>query len=135
VCYVGRGLNAYTSAHVDDLAKLFSQALERGRAGALYHCAGSEATFRAMAEVVAKALGIGTRSVTVEEAQGIWDKFSGTTVFSSSSRIRSIVARAELGWAVEPGRPDILEECLHPAYLAESERTLASWVKPGFASG
>ena len=119
VCYVGRGLNAYSSVHVDDLADLFSLALHRGRAGALYHCVAAESSFRSVAETVARVLGVATRSVTVEEAQQIWDKFSGSTVFSSCSRIRSPVARAELGWKQTPERSDILEECRHPAYAAE----------------
>lgn len=134
VCYVGRGLNAYSSAHVDDLANLFSLALQKGRAGALYHCVAAEQSFRAMAETIAGVLGVGTRSVTVEEAQQIWDKFSGVTVFSSCSRIRSPVARAELGWEQTPALSDILEECRHPAYVAEGERTLASWIKPTTAA-
>jgi nucleoside-diphosphate-sugar epimerase len=125
VCYVGRGLNAY----------LFSLALERGKPGALYHCVAAEASFRAMAETIAKGLGVGTRSVTVEEAQEIWDKFSGSTVFASCSRLRSPVARAELGWTQQADRSDILEECLHPAYAAEADRTLASWIKPSKANG
>jgi len=130
VCYVGRGLNAYSSVHVDDLAELLVLALARGRAGGLYHCVGGEATFRAMAETIAGRLGVGTRSVSVEEAQEIWDKFSGATVFASCSRLRAPVARAELGWRHSPERADIIEECQNPAYAAETERTLASWIKP-----
>lgn len=135
VCYVGRGLNTYTSAHVDDLAHLFSLALQKGTAGALYHAAAAEQPFRALAETIAKKLDVGTRSVTVEEAQEIWDKFSGMTVFASCSRLRAPIARAELGWAPQPDRSDILEECLHPAYAAEADRTLASWIKPTQAAG
>ena len=128
VCYVGRGLNVYSSVHVDDLAELFVLAVARGRAGSLYHCVGGETTFRAMAEVIAARIGVGTRSVTVEEAQEIWDKFSGATVFASCSRLRAPVARAELGWQQSPEHADILEECVNPAYGAESERALASWL-------
>lgn len=135
VCYVGRGLNTESSVHVDDLAKLFSLALERGRAGALYHCVAGEVSFRAVAETIARRLGVDTRSVTMEEAQQIWDKFSATTVFSSSCRARSPLARAELGWAQTPELSDFLEECVHPAYAAESTRTLASWIKPTGARG
>jgi nucleoside-diphosphate-sugar epimerase len=135
VCYVGRGLNTYSSVHVDDLAHLFSLALQRGTAGALYHCVAAEVPFRLMAETIAKKLGVGTRSVTLEEAQQVWDKFTGSTVFSSCSRVRAPVARAELGWTSQPDRSDILEECLHPAYAAESERSLASWIKPTDAAG
>lgn len=129
-CYVGAGRNVYSSVHVDDLAKLFPLALERGQAGALYHCVGGEASFRHMAQVVAAQLGCGTKSVTVEEAAEVWDRFTGPTVMSSCSRIRAPLARAELGWTVTPELSDILEDCAHPAYVAEAERTLASWVKP-----
>lgn len=135
VCYVGRGLNTESSVHVDDLAMLFSLALDRGRAGALYHCVAAEVSFRAMAETIARKLGTGTRSITLEEAQQIWDKFTATTVFSSSCRARSPLARAELGWTQTPELSDFLEECVHPAYAAESTRTLASWIKPTAASG
>jgi len=134
-CYVGRGLNAYSSVHVDDLAVLFSLALARGQAGALYHCVAAEMPFRFMAETVARKLGVGTRSVSVPEAQEIWDKFSGATVFASCSRIRAPLARAELGWSATPEKSDILEECLHPAYAAEAERGLASWIKPSGVAG
>jgi nucleoside-diphosphate-sugar epimerase len=134
VCYVGRGLNAYSSVHVDDLADLFSRALQRGAAGALYHCVAAEVPFRLMAQTIAHKLGVGTRSVSVEDAQQIWDRFSGTTVFGSCSRVRSPVARAELGWTSSPDRSDMLDECVHPAYAAEDTRTLASWIKPGKAT-
>lgn len=134
VCYVGRGLNVYSSSHVDDLANLFALALERGRAGALYHLVSAEASYRSMAEVIARKLGVGTRSVTVPEAQEIWDKFSGATVFASCSRLRAPVARAELGWQATPELSDILEECVHPAYAEQAERSLASWIKPTTAS-
>lgn len=135
VCYVGRGLNVYSSVHVDDLAQLFSLVLARGAAGALYHCVAAEASFRAMAETIARGLGVGTRSVSIEEAKQVWDRFSGTTVFASCSRVRAPLARVELGWTAQPDRSDILEECLHPAYAAEADRTLASWIKPETAAG
>jgi nucleoside-diphosphate-sugar epimerase len=135
VCYVGRGLNVYSSVHVDDLAELFALALARGRAGALYHCVSAETSFRAMAETIAGRLGVGTKSVTVPEAQEVWDRFSGANVFASCSRVRAPVARAELGWQQTKERSDILEECLHPAYAAESERVLPSWIKPTVAAG
>jgi nucleoside-diphosphate-sugar epimerase len=131
VCYVGRGLNAYSSVHVDDLVHLFNLALLRGVPGALYHCVGAEANFRSMAVTIAGGLEVGTRSLSVAEAQEVWDKFTGTTVFSSCSRCRSPVARSELGWQPTKERSNILDECLNPAYANETARTLASWIKPG----
>jgi nucleoside-diphosphate-sugar epimerase len=130
VCYVGRGLNAYSSVHVDDLVHLFNLALIRGVAGGLYHCVAAEATFRSMAETIAGGLKVGTRSLTVPEAQQVWDKFSGTTVFSSCSRCRSPRARRELGWKPREERSNILDECLNPVYATETARLLASWIKP-----
>jgi nucleoside-diphosphate-sugar epimerase len=134
-CYIGRGLNAYSSVHVDDLANLFALAIERGAAAALYHCVGAEATFRSMAETIARGAGTAARGVTVEQGAQLWDQFTATTVFSSCSRTRSPVARRDLGWQPRVDRADILEECLHPAYAAESSRTLASWIKPTSVSG
>jgi nucleoside-diphosphate-sugar epimerase len=135
VCYVGRGLNVYSSVHVDDLARLFDLALEGGVAGALYHCVAGESSFRAMAQTIARGLGVAARSVSVEEAQEVWDRFTATTVFSSCSRIRAPVARRQLGWTPRSDRADILEECLHPAYASESSRTLASWIRPTNVAG
>lgn len=135
VCYVGRGLNAYSNVHVDDVADVFGLALERGVGGALYHCVGGEATFRSMAEAIARRLDVATRSIGVEEGEEVWDRFTATTVYSSCSRTRSPVARRELGWTPLAERSDILAECVHPAYAAESDRTPASWVRPTGVSG
>jgi nucleoside-diphosphate-sugar epimerase len=131
VCYVGRGLNLYSNVHVEDLADIYARALERGVGGALYHAVSGEVNNRTMAEAIARHLGVPTRSVTVEEAIGIWDKFTGPIVFSACSRTRSPRTRAELGWTPSPDRLDILTDCVHPAYKAEMEagRSNPAWVK------
>jgi nucleoside-diphosphate-sugar epimerase len=128
VCYVGKGRNVYSYVHVDDLARVFSLAIERGRAGALYHCVAGETSFRDIAQTIAQRLGVSARSVTVAEAVEIWDRFTGTTVYSSCSRSRSPVARMELGWTADPDSPGILEECVDDAYVAEQNRSVPSWV-------
>jgi nucleoside-diphosphate-sugar epimerase len=135
VCYVGRGLNMYSASHVDDLAQLLALALEKGRAGALYQCVSTEQSFRTMAETIATKLGVASRSLTVQQAQEVWDRFSGATVFASCSRLRAPLARSELGWRATPELSDILEECVHPAYAAESTRDLASWINPTTSKG
>jgi nucleoside-diphosphate-sugar epimerase len=134
VCYVGRGLNVYSSVHVEDLARLYSLAIERGVAGALYHGVSGELNYRSMAEAIARHLGIASRGVTVAEAVEIWDKFTGGIVLCSCSRTRSPRARAELGWAPSPAHLDILEDCVHPSYASEGERSLPPWVRAGSAS-
>lgn len=131
VCYVGRGLNLYSNVHVEDLADVYARALERGVAGALYHAVSGELNNRMMAEAIARHLGVPARSVTVEEAISIWDKFTGPIVFSACSRTRCPRTREELGWAPHPDRLDILVDCVNPAYKAEMEagRSNPAWVK------
>lgn len=131
VCYVGRGLNCYSNVHVEDLADLYVLALQKGIAGALYHAVSGELNYRSMAEAIARKLKLSTRSVTVEEAIQVWDRFTGPIVFSSCSRTVSPRARAELGWTPKPERLDIFADCASPAYDTPEERALPAWVSPG----
>lgn len=91
VCYVGRGLNCYSSVHVEDLADLYLLALEKGVPGALYHSASGELNWRMIAETIAAELGVPTRSITFEEAAALWDRFTALIVFGSCSCSRSPV--------------------------------------------
>jgi len=129
VCYVGRGLNVYSSIHVDDLADLYSRVLDRGVAGALYHAVSGETSFRNMAEAVAQTLNLPTRSISVAESIEVWDKFTGPIVFSGCSRTRSPRARADLGWAPDETRLDIIEECRNPAYVTGEPRAAPPWMR------
>lgn len=129
VCHIGRGLNVYSNVHVEDLAELYRLALERGVAGALYFAVTGEVSYGVMAREVARTLGVPTRSVSVDEAVNIWDRFMATIVLQSCSRQRSPRARNELGWSPSPGRLDILDDCRDVAYARDVERELPSWVR------
>lgn len=131
VCHIGRGLNVYSNVHVEDLAELYRLALEKGSAGALYFAVSGEVSYGVMARTIADTLGVGTRSVTIEEGCEIWDRFMARIVLCSCSRQRCPRAREELGWKPREDRLDILEECRNPAYAMEGERSLPSWVRPG----
>lgn len=132
VRYVGRGLNCYSSVHVEDLAELYLLALEKGVPGALYHSVSGEVNWRMMAETIAAHLGMPARSIGFDEAAALWDRFTALIVYASCSRSRSPRARAELGWAPHPDRIDLLAECLHPRFAEVGARGLSSWVrKPG----
>lgn len=131
VCYVGRGLNCYSNVHVEDLAELYALALQKGTSGALFHAVSGELNYRSMAEAIARQLKVSTRSINVEEAIQVWDRFTGPIVFSSCSRTVSPRAHSELGWTPKPDRLDIFAECAHPAYSTTEERTLPAWVSPG----
>lgn len=128
VCYVGSGLACYSNVHVADLAELYALALDRGEGGALYHAVSGEVNYRQMAETVARHLGVPACSISLEEAELLWDRFTALIVFGSCSRSCSPRAREELGWAPSVDRLDILAECVSPIYAAASKRALSSWV-------
>lgn len=109
-CYVGRGLNLYTTVHVDDLADLYYLAVEKGVAGALYHAAGGELNYRAVAEMVAWQQGVKSRGLSFAEAIEVWDKFTVLIVLGTCSRSRSPRARNELGWTAQ--RLDMIDQLL-----------------------
>ncbi|MDQ0946150.1 nucleoside-diphosphate-sugar epimerase [Streptomyces phaeochromogenes] len=103
--YVGNGLAVYSHVHIDDVTRLFSLALAKGRAGGLYHAVAGETPNRWIAEKVAEDLGVKTRSVTPEEAEQVWGPF-GALIIAASSRIRAVAAQQELGW--QPEHADLL---------------------------
>lgn len=117
VCYLGRGLNLYSNVHVEDLAGIYSLALEHGVSGALYHGVAGEVAHRVLAETVARQLGCAVRSVDFEEAVAIWGKFLALIIMSTCSRSRAPRTRKELGWA--PRHLDMLSDVPHPAYRDE----------------
>ncbi|NUV70010.1 NAD-dependent epimerase/dehydratase family protein [Streptomyces sp. CAI-121] len=98
--YVGPGLNTYSHVHIDDVVRLFTLALDHGRAGGLYHAVAGETPNRWIAEKVAEDLGVGARSLTDGEAVGVWGTF-GALIMAASSRIRAVTAQRELGWRPE----------------------------------
>jgi nucleoside-diphosphate-sugar epimerase len=110
-CYVGEGLNTYGHVHIDDVAHLFSLALDRGRSGALYHAIAGETPTRWIAETVARDLGVPSRSVNPEEAAEVWGDF-GALIIASSSRPRARRSLTELGW--RPRHTDLLASVGEP---------------------
>lgn len=116
VGYLGRGLNLYSNVHVDDVAAVYSRALQAGRAGAVYHAVSGETNYRTLAEAVARDCGVPSRSLDFGEAVEIWGKFPTTIYFSVCSRARGPRTRAELGWSPDPSRLDILDDIGNPAY-------------------
>ncbi len=118
VCYLGRGLGAYSSIHVDDLADIFALVLERGVPGALYHSVSGETNWRSLAEEVARLRGLPTRSVGYDEARELFGPFVAHVVFAHNSRTRCPRTRAELGWSPSPDRLDIFAEMGHPTFMA-----------------
>jgi nucleoside-diphosphate-sugar epimerase len=104
-CYIGKGLNMYSTVHAEDLARAFELVLQKAESGAVHHAVSGEAANRWIAEMVARLMGCETRSITMDEAIELWGKFSTLVVMGTSSRSRSPKTRA-LGW--EPTRLDMM---------------------------
>ena len=122
-CYVAPGLAVYANVHGADVAELFSAALERGRAGALYHATAGEIPYRWIAEAVARDLGVATRGLTMAEAVEVFGPF-GALLQSACSRLRDARTRAELDW--RPRHHDMLSLVGEPRLRALAHSSLAS---------
>lgn len=118
ICYVGQGLNALGSIHVDDLADITLLAIEKGVPGALYHAVSGEHSFRAMAAEVARLRGLPVRSLTFSEAEELFGNRIATNNFSLNNRTRCPRTRGELGWLPRSDRLDVFAELGHPNFMA-----------------
>ncbi|MBR8378794.1 NAD-dependent epimerase/dehydratase family protein [Burkholderia cenocepacia] len=126
-CYIGSGLAAYSNVHSADLARLFSLAIERGKAGALYHAVAGEIPYRWIAEAVARDLGVKTRSLTMDEAAEVFGSF-GALLQSACSRSRDPRTRTELGW--KPTQLDLLSEIGEPRLRALADPQSSQGANP-----
>jgi nucleoside-diphosphate-sugar epimerase len=120
-CYVGAGLNLYTHVHVDDLARQYRLAIEKGIPGAVYHAVAGEVNWRTLAEAVAQVMQCETRSVTLDKACEIWGEMYADLFFGVSSRSRAVRGRQELGW--EPTIFDIVDDVRKGSYAKVYAKT------------
>lgn len=96
---VGKGLNRWSTVHIDDLADLYLLALEKAPAGAFYFAENGEASFAEIGEAIAARLSLGrVESLSAEEAATLWGPARAYYTYGSNSRVRAKRARRELGW-------------------------------------
>ena len=96
---VGRGLNRWSTVHIDDLTELYLLALEKAPAGSFYFAENGEVSFAEIGEAIATRLGMGrVESVAAEEAALSWGPGRAYYTFGSNSRVRARRARRELSW-------------------------------------
>lgn len=106
--HVGNGLQAWSTAYVEDVANLFAAVLEHGKAGETYFAASDEITpWRDIAAAVSHRAGQAgrTASWTVDEAQSVVGFLGG--LMAINVRVSNDKARA-LGW--KPSGPNVLDE-------------------------
>jgi nucleoside-diphosphate-sugar epimerase len=113
--YIGDGANRWPAAHTRDIGVLYRLALEKAPAGSTLHGVGDEGIpFTQIAETIAAKLGVGTRSVTDEqapEALGFLAAFAGLDNPTSNAKTRAL-----LGW--EPTHPGWIEDVQNGHYFA-----------------
>ncbi|PSN75638.1 putative NAD dependent epimerase/dehydratase [Corynespora cassiicola Philippines] len=115
----------YTSTvHVDDAARLYLLAAEKGRAGEAYNATSeTHVSQRELAEAMAAGLGLEARSRTYAEVEGRSGAFLARFL-SVENRGSSAKAREELGWVVQAER-GILEEIREGSYVQIAEKLRA----------
>lgn len=97
---VGKGLNRWSTVHIDDLTDLYLLALEKAPAGSFYFAENGEASFAAIGEAIAARLGMGPpESWPAESAAQQWGEARAYYTYGSNSRVRAKRARTELGWS------------------------------------
>ena len=113
--YTGDGSNVWPAANSYDIGVLYRLALEKAPAGSTLHGVGDTGIPRkVIAETIAGKLGIGTKSVTAEEAPqylGFLAGFAGLDNPTSNDKTREL-----LGW--EPTHPGWIEDVQTGHYFA-----------------
>lgn len=105
--HVGRGLNVWSTVHVEDVVDLYLLALERAPAGSFMFVENGEASFREIVNAIGRALSIGeAQAWSIEEAIAEWGYERAVYALGSNSRVRSRRTR-ELGWV--PRRAPVLD--------------------------
>jgi nucleoside-diphosphate-sugar epimerase len=105
--YVGDGCNRYSAVHVNDAARLYRLALEKGAAGERYQPVAEEGVpMKDIAETIGRVLNVPTQSLSAEEAQAHfgWMAMFAALDLPASSQL----TRERLGW--RPSGPGLLED-------------------------
>ena len=97
---VGAGLNVWSNVHIEDVVDLYLLAFAKAPAGAFYFAENGEASFGEIGAAIANRLGLsGVESLPPEVAAQRWGESKAYFSLGSNSRVRSVRARSELGWA------------------------------------
>ncbi|KZL75077.1 nad dependent epimerase [Colletotrichum incanum] len=114
VTYVDGGKNRITVVHVDDAARLFLLAAEKGRAGEIYNASSAtDITSIQLSQAMAAAIDVPLRNISVEDARA---QMGPTVAFflAAENRASGAKAKKELGWS--PRGLGILEEISKGSY-------------------
>ncbi len=111
VGYAGDGSTGLSAAHVSDVARVYRLALEKGKAGAVFHAVDEEhVTTRAMTEAIGERLGLTVRGLGPDE---IGEYFGDFAMFAGmDNHASSAITRKALDWMPSGrGMLDDLRDC------------------------
>ena len=113
--WVGEGDNLWPAVHRLDCARVYCLALNCGVGGEAYHAIAEQGVpFRAIAEAVGRQLGLPSRSISSDEAEG---HFGGIAMFAAGNGPASSErTRQALGW--EPCEANIIADIERSDYSA-----------------
>ena len=112
--YIDDGANVWPAVHTLDAARLYRLALESAPPGTRLHGVAEEGVaFRAIAEAIAKGLGIPAKSVSREETPHYLGAMAHFAQVNNPTS--SVKTRALLGW--NPTHPTLLEDLATPHYF------------------
>jgi len=105
--YIEDGANLWPAAHVSDVARLYTLAIDKGQAGARYHAVGDEGiAFKEIAALIGAALEVPVMSLPAADAPqhfGWLAELAGLNMPASASWTRQA-----LGW--EPTGPSLITD-------------------------
>lgn len=113
--YIGDGTNRWPAVHRDDAARLFCDALEQSRHGALYHAvAETGIEFRAIAEAIGEGLGLPSTSISTDQAD---THFGWLAMFAAlDNPASSQWTQDTTGWS--PQHADLISDIHNAGYFA-----------------
>lgn len=105
--YFGKGLNRYSTVHIDDLVDLYLLAIEKAPGGSFFFAENGHTSFVELAEMISHYLGFGgnTVSVPVEHVIQQYGEYARLGV-ASNSYVSGANAR-RLGWS--PKAPSLAD--------------------------
>ncbi|BDA43900.1 Uncharacterized protein C2A9.02 [Coccomyxa sp. Obi] len=98
--YILPGTQKTCGVHVEDLARLYLLALEKGAAGSIYHAtASTDLTAREVGEAVGANAGVPAEGISKEDAHrhSIWPDWA-IDLFALNNAASSAKAQKDLGW-------------------------------------
>lgn len=105
--YFGKGLNRYSNVHIDDLVDLYALALEMAPGGSFFFAENGDASFKDIAEMISRALGLGGKTVSLKVEDLVRQHGDAGRYGITSNSLVSAVNARRFGWS--PKAPSLAE--------------------------